>query len=752
MLTFSYLCNQNHNKTQKNCMKRLFFLLAALCFCGGILAAGEIQLTDLCRGTYYARQIYGVNPLLDGESYSQMSPDGKQIIRKSFKTGEQTGVIFDVDNMKTRLQIPHIDGYIMSPNEANILLQTETKSIYRHSRTAQYYIYNVKNRTVARLSDGGPQEVPLWSRDGNMVAFVREGNLFLVKLLFNNSESQITKDGKFNEVINGKPDWVNEEEFSFNRAFDFNEDNTMIAWIRYDEKDVPMFSFPWYKGLRPERKEYAEYPGSYDYKYPIAGAKNSVVSVHSFDIKSRVIRKMQLPIPADGYVPRIFFTKDPEKLLILTNNRHQDCLDIYLANPRSTECRIIVREEAEKYIAEEVYKNFKVLDDGFVMMSERSGFNHLYLYDLTGTMRRQLTKGNFVVTNFYGYDAKSGVTYYGSNEESPLCKAVYKADAKGKVVKLSSKRGTNNATFSQGLRYYMNVYSNLNTPPITTLCDASGKTLKTLEDNAELKQKLAELNLGERKFFTFKTQDGVELNGFMVLPANFSESRKYPVIMHQYSGPGSQQVIDSWSTGNMGGSLYEQYLCQQGFICVCVDGRGTGGRGRDFEQCTYLKLGQLESRDQVEAALYLSSLPFVDKDHIGIWGWSYGGFNTLMSMSEGRPVFAAGVAVAPPTDWRYYDSVYTERFMRTPNENGAGYDVSPISRASQLSGHLLICHGSADDNVHFRNVAEYTEALVQADKDFRQLTYTNRNHGISGGNTRVHLFRQITQHFKQYLQ
>ena len=733
-------------------MKRLLFLMAIVCTFISVQAAGEIQLTDLCRGSYYAHRINGVNPLLDGESYSQLTDNGKKIVRKSFRTGEEIGVIFDADNIKTRIELPHVEDYIISPNEQNILLQTESKSIYRHSKTAQYYIYNVKNRTVARLSDGGPQEVPQWSRDGNMVAFVREGNLFLVKLLFNNSESQITKDGKFNEVINGKPDWVNEEEFSFNCAFDFNEDNTMIAWIRYDEKDVPMFSFPWYKGMNPELTDYAEYPGSYDYKYPIAGAKNSVVSVHSFDIKSRVIRKMQLPIPVDGYVPRIFFTKDPEKLLILTNNRHQDCLDIYLANPRSTECRVIVREQAEKYIPEEVYKNFTVLDDGFVMMSERSGFNHLYLYDLTGTMRRQLTSGNYVVTDFYGYDAKSGSTYYASNQESPLCRAVYKADAKGKVSKLSQERGTNKATFSNGFRYYMNEYSNLNTPPVITLCEANGKTLKTLEDNAALKQKLAGLNLGERKFFTFKTQDGVELNGFMVLPANFSQSKKYPVVMHQYSGPGSQQVLDSWSTGNMGGALYEQYLCQQGFICVCVDGRGTGGRGREFEQCTYLKLGQLESRDQVEAALYLASLPYVDKDHIGIWGWSYGGFNTLMSMSEGRPVFAAGVAVAPPTCWRYYDSIYTERFMRTPKENGDGYDVSPISRAKQLHGHLLICQGSADDNVHYRNVAEYTEALVQADQDFRQLTYTNRNHGISGGNTRVHLFRQITQHFKQYLQ
>ena len=529
-------------------------------------------------------------------------------------------------------------------------------------------------------------------------------------------------------------------------------DATMLAWVKYNEKAVPTFSFPLYKGLAPERQEYSEYPGAYSYKYPVAGATNSTVTVHSFDIKSRVIRQMQLPLAPDGYVPRITFTNDPLKLLVLTQNRHQNRLDIYVANPRSTECRLIVRDETEKYISENVYKDFQTTPGGFVLMSERSGWNQLYLYDLNGTLKRQLTHGQHVVTDFYGYDSRLGMAYYASNQEGPLYKAVYKTDIKGKTIKLSSQKGTNDAIFSNGLRYYMNVWSNLQTPPVTTLCDANGKTLGTLEDNSELRSKLSGIALGERRIISFKTQDGVQLNGLMVLPADFKESRKYPVILFQYSGPGSQQVLDSWSAGNMGGMLYEQYLAQQGFISLVVDGRGTGGRGRDFEQCTYLKLGQLESHDQVEAALYAASLPYVDGKHIGIWGWSYGGFCTLMSMSEGRPVFAAGVAVAAPTSWRYYDSVYTERFMRTPKENGEGYDVSAISRAGQLNGHLLLVHGLADDNVHFRNAAEYTEALVQADKDFRELTYTNRNHGIFGGNTRAHLFRQITNHFKQYLQ
>ena len=718
----------------------------------GEAKAENLELNDIVNGTYRAKDISGMTPMLDGETYSQLSDDKQRIVTYSFKTGEETGVLFDVNNVKGKIRIEAIDGYIMSPTESHILICTETKRIYRHSFTAVYYIYNVKNRTLERLSDGGPQEVPTWSPDGNMVAFVREGNLFLVKLLFNNSESQITKDGEFNKVLNGKPDWVNEEEFSLSRAYDFTADASMLVWVRYDESEVPLYSFPWFKGLAPEREEYAEYPGAYEYKYPIAGARNSTVTVQSFDIKSRVIRQLQLPLEPDGYVPRIYATAEPEKVLVLTQNRHQNRLDIYLANPRSTECRCIVREETERYIPDKVYEQFQLVEGGFVLMSERSGFAHLYLYDLNGTQKRQLTSGEWPVTAFYGYDAKTSTTYYASAQESPLRRAVYKSDQKGRVTKLSTQEGTNSALFSKNLKYFLNVYSSLNTPPVYTLCDATGKTLKTLEDNQELRTKLSTKNLGERRFFTFKTQDGIELNGFMVLPADFSEAKKYPVVMHQYSGPGSQQVLDSWSAGNMGGCLYEQYLCQQGFICVCVDGRGTGGRGRDFEQQTYLHLGNLEAHDQAETAIYLASLPYVDGRRIGIWGWSYGGFNTLMSMSEGRGVFAAGVAVAPPTSWRYYDSIYTERFMRTPKENKEGYDDSPIGRAAQLKGRLLICHGTADDNVHYRNTMEYAEALVQADKDFSTLAYTNRNHSIYGGNTRRHLFRQITQWFVQNLQ
>ena len=733
-------------------MKRITLLLLAIVALLHPLKAENLRLEDLARGVYAARGVAGVKPLADGERYAQISSDGRQIIARSFRSGEQTDVLFDVATTKGDIRLDSFSGYVLSPDEQTILIQTERRSIYRHSFTAVYYIYDVRNRTLARLSDGGPQEQPAFSADGKMVAFVREGNLFLVKLLFNNSEIQVTKDGRFNHVINGKPDWVNEEEFSFARAFDFNADGTMLAWIRYDESAVREFSFPLYRGLNPAREEFATYPGAYTYKYPMAGEQNATVTVHSYDIKSHVIRQMKLPLDADGYVPRIQFTDDPEKLLVLTQNRHQDRLDIYIANPRSTECQLIVRDQIDKYITEEPYKQLRLVPGGFVLMSERDGWNHAYLYDFNGTLKRRLTNGQFVVKDFYGYHPQTGDCYYAANAEGPQYQAVYRADAKGRVTCLSQQRGTNSAIFSRSFKYYLNVYSNITTPSVTTLNAVGAKApLKVLEDNASLKSKVESLKLRAPEFFTFTTSDGVELIGYMVKPADFSASKRYPVVMYQYSGPGSQQVLDSWSAGNMGGCLYEHYLASLGYVCVCVDGRGTGGRGAAFEKQTYLNLGLLEARDQVETALYLASLPYIDKDRIGIWGWSYGGFMTLMAMTEGRGVFAAGVAVAPVTNYRFYDTVYTERFMRTPKENPTGYDCNPMTRAGQLHGALLLCHGSADDNVHLRNTAELTEALVQADKPFHQLVYTNRNHSIYGGNTRLHLYRSITQWWQDKL-
>lgn len=735
-------------------MKKFFMIAACFLFLfkGEVAHAqeGKIKLQDVTNGVYWPKQIDGVNPMNDGESYTQLSPDHKRIVRHSFKTGKEIATVFDVETARGSKKLPRIDGYIMSPDEHRILIQTETKGIYRRSYTAVYYIYDVRNNTLEPLSEGGPQQVPLFSPDGNVIAFARGNNLFLVKLLFGNAEVQVTKDGKFNEVINGLPDWVNEEEFTTNRSFDFSADSKVLAWVRYDESQVPIYSMQEFKGLYPARSEFDAYPGTYDYKYPVAGQKNSEVKVMTFDIKNRVTRTLDVPLDKDGYIPRIKFTSDPTKLAVITLNRHQSQMDVYMANPLSKVCKLVLREKNEKYVRETAYTQMKFYDGHFSLLSERSGFQHLYWYNLGGQLEAQITKGNFEVTDFYGYDARTGSFYYASTQESPLRRAVYKADKQGRVKKLSSSVGTNSAKFSKTMKYYMNVYSSAQQPPVTSLCDNNGKTITTLIDNADLKAKVEKV-AGKKEFFQFTTSEGVQLNGWMVKPRDFDASKKYPVVMYQYSGPGSQEVTDSWNLGFYGAGIFESYLTEQGFICACVDGRGTGARGADFEKCTYLQLGLRESQDQVETAIYLGSLPYVDKANIGIWGWSFGGFNTLMSMSEGRPVFKAGVAVAAPSNWKYYDTVYTERYMRTPNENAAGYAINPMERAASLSGSLLLIHGTADDNVHFRNVAEMSEALVQANKQFEMQIYTNRNHSIYGGNTRYHLLTRMCDFFKRNL-
>lgn len=729
-------------------MKKILLMCAALIMSvSGVLAGNPLSLKDITSGKFAPKGLGSVTPLCDEESYAQVSKDGKQVVKLSFRTGKQTGILFDVNNTVGE-KIDSFDDYVLSPDETKMLVQTKTEKIYRRSFAAVYYIYNITSRKLEKLSDYGPQQVPVWSPDSKQVAFVRDNNIFLVKLLYGNAESQVTKDGKRNEVINGVPDWVNEEEFSFNTALAFNADGTMVCWIKYDEKDVPQYSLQMYKGMKPENSQYAEYPGLYTYKYPKAGQKNSVVSVYSYDIQSHQTRKLQVPVGSDGYVPRLFSTADAQKMIVLTSNRHQDELGIYAVNPRSTVAQLLIKEKNSKYVPGEVIDNIKITSQHILLPSDRDGYMQLYLYNLNGNLQKKITNGKFDVTDVYGYDEATGETYYQAAGRDPMNREVYVTGKNGKTESLTPREGWNTATFGSGFKYFVNCWSDSSTPFEYTLRTNRGKQTAVVADNAELKALLKTYDLPKKEYFSFVTSEGVKLNGVMVKPRDFDASKKYPVIMWQYSGPGSQQVVNSWRVGSMGqGCLYDSYLADRGFIVVCVDGRGTGGRGADFMKCTYLKLGELESKDQVEAAIYLGSLPYVDKDNIGIWGWSYGGFNTLMSMSEGRGVFKAGVAVAPPTDWRFYDTIYTERFMRTPNENPSGYDVNPIQRAEKLHGSLLVCHGLADDNVHPQNTFEYTEALVQADKDFRMIVYTNRNHSIYGGNTRNHLLRQIADFF-----
>ena len=625
-----------------------FLLIVSVLLMAGVSADAQKGLTikDITSGKYAAETMSVVDMLAGGESYAVLDADGKKVIEYSVKTGKQTGVLFDADQT-LRGKVDKINGYEMSPDGTRMLVWNKVKRIYRRSFTADYYIYNIQTRVLEPLSDFGPQQSPVWSPDSRNVAFVRNNNIYLVRLLYDNAETQVTKDGKRNEIINGVPDWVNEEEFGFSTALTFTSDGTMICWIRYDESKVENYRL-----------------NDYEYKYPVAGARNSDVSVRSYDLQSKQIRTLQVPVPNEGYIPRIKMARQADHVVIYAMNRHQDELCLYDGNTRSTVCNLLIKEKVDKYVKEEAMENIRVDSTYILMPSDRSGSMQLYLYKTDGMLVSQLTDIHGEVTDVYGYDEKSGTVYYQAAGKNPMNREVYATDRKGKTTCLTTKDGWNSAVFSKDFSHFILTWSDANTPYQYSIYNNKGKEVVKLMGNEELQQKVAALGVPQKEFFKFKTSEGVDLNGVMIRPANFDASKKYPVIMWQYSGPGSQQVINSWRLGSMGnGALYDHYLAQEGFIVVCVDGRGTGGRGADFEKQNYRKLGWKESRDQVETALYLGSLPYVDKNRMGIWGWSYGGFNTLMSMSEGREVFRAGVAVAPVTDWRFYDSVYTERFM-----------------------------------------------------------------------------------------
>ena len=733
-------------------MNKLFVMCVMMLLAtSNVSADNKITLKDVTGKTFTPKYITGVDPIKGTDRYASISNDGRQIIEYAFKTGNQTRVLFDIANTHGE-SIKQLDGYTLSPDGKRMLIQTNTHKIYRRSFTADYYIYTIQSRKLEKLSTGGPQQIPTWSPDGNQIAFVRDNNIFLVKLLYDNAESQITKDGKFNEIINGVPDWVYEEEFSTNRSLCFTADSRMLCWIKYDERKVKEYSLQLFMGSHPTMKANEVYPGTYTYKYPKAGEDNSIVSVWSYEIQTHKTNRLQVPLEGDGYIPRIKSTNDANRIIVFTMNRHQDVLNLYAVNPRTTLSQLLIKEQGDKYVKEEAMEGITIGQNCILLPSDRDGYMHLYLYNMNGSLIRKIGDGNYDITSIYGYDETTGDVYYQAAGINPHDRQIFVSHKNGKTERLTDTNGWNKAVFSGDYKYFLNTWSNYNTPYVFTIRDNKGKVLSTPIDNKELKEKVKTYGFNGRETFSFTTSEGVKLDGWMVKPKDFDTNKKYPVILFQYSGPGSQQVIDAWNAGSMGnGGAFDYYLAQQGFIVVCVDGRGTGGRGAAFEKCTYLKIGELESRDQVETALWLGKQSYIDKERIGIWGWSFGGFNTLMSMSEGRPVFKAGVAVAPPTNWRYYDTIYTERYMRTPKENGSGYATNPIQRANALHGALLICHGMADDNVQPQNTMEYTEALIQADKDFKENIYTNRNHGIYGGNTRIHLLRQISNWFIEHL-
>ncbi|WP_462318272.1 S9 family peptidase [Marinilabilia sp.] len=704
----------------------------------------KIELDDITqKGTFRAQTISGLRSMNDGKYYTVLEENGTQIVKYSYKTGKKVDVLFDIQKIKRNpAEVESISGYEFSPDESKILVYNNVEKIYRHSFLANYYVYERKYRELIPLAEEGKQQVPAFSPNSYMIAYVRNNNIYLKKLRFGTT-SAITEDGEENKIINGIPDWVYEEEFGYNRAFEWSPNSEDLAFVKFDESGVKQYSFPLYKGSHPEREEYALYPGQYKYKYPKAGEDNSRVSVHVFNVKDRTTKTMDLGDMEDVYIPRLRWSTDPDKLGVLKLNRLQNQLELFVANPSSGVSNVLLTVREDKFITESVLDNIQFLEDGkhFVYVGQEDGYNHLYLYTMAGILVRQVTSGEWDITNYYGFDNDEELFYFQAAKESPLKREIYSVDIEGEeIVKLSSEEGFNEADFSDHYEYFVNSWSSANSVPVVSVFDEDGELVRVIEDNSALQKKVEKYDVPQKEFFTFTTSEDIELNGYMIKPLNFDESVQYPVLMSQYSGPNSQEVLDKW------GMNWEQYLASNGYLVVCVDGRGTGARGEEFQKSTYMQLGNLESDDQIETADYLSTLSYVDSTRIGIWGWSFGGYMSSICLSKSDN-FKVGIAVAPVTNWRYYDTIYTERYMRKPQMNASGYDDnSPINMAENLSGKLFLIHGSADDNVHFQNTMEYSEQLIQAGKQFDMFVYPNRNHSIYGGNTRHHLFSMMSQY------
>jgi dipeptidyl-peptidase-4 len=713
-------------------MKNVIFIglfLSFFTFLNAQNGNNPIQLQDIVGRKYAPTGAGEIHSLPDGEYYTRLSPDGKAILKYAYKTGKITDTLFHVDRVR-ETQLSKIDGYSISNTGFRILVWADRESIYRRSWQANVYDYDVRRNYLKPLSDTeGKIRIPTLSPDGRMCAFVKDNNIWLKKFDYD-TESQVTKDGEFGKILNGVTDWVYEEEFSITNLISWSADSKFLAFVKSDETAVPSYSFQLFDN--------SLYPGFHSYKYPKPGENNSVVGAYAYNVDTKDIKKMNVPLDADGYIPLIRFTENADQLAVMTLNRNQNQFNMYYANPKSTISRLILHDESKYYIDSDWVQAICFSKDNFAYISEKDGFAHIYLYTINGVLEKQVTSGNWDVTALYGFHPETKTVYYQSAEESPLRRSVYKIDAKGVKTKLSVAEGTNSANFSSHFQYFIHAFSNVTTPFLITVNDEKGKQLYVLNDNAALQDLLKTTRYSQKEFFTFTNPQGIVLNGYLLKPVDFNSEKKYPVLMTQYGGPNSQEVLDRF------GIDWDVYLANLGYVIASVDGRGTGARGEEFRKCTYMKLGVLESDDQIAGAHYLGSLPFIDKNRIAIWGWSFGGYNTLMSMSRGNGVFKAGVAVAPVTDWRFYDSVYTERFMRTPNENESGYDAaSPLKIAGDLQGRLLLVHGTSDDNVHFQNTVYYTKALEDAGKQFDTQIYPGKNHSITGLQTRTHLYSKI---------
>ncbi|MFH6933736.1 S9 family peptidase [Flavobacterium sp. FlaQc-30] len=702
----------------------------------------KITVENIYGGAFRAKGMDALQSLKNTNQYTVLNVDqasrSMQIDLYDFATLKKVSNLIDTKNHKALSD--GIDSYTFDASEKKILIACNSKKIFRHSFTADYFLYDIASKSLTKLVDFQIQE-PTFSPDGTKIAYAKENNLYVYDLASKKSTA-VTTDGKKNAIINGITDWVYEEEFAFVRAFDWSKDSKKIAYIRFDESQVPEFSMSiFHKDL---------YPTIETFKYPKAGEKNSVVSLHIYDAAGNTSKKVDLGNYNDFYIARLQWTNDNNTLSAQVLNRHQSNLDLLFVDGTTAAAKVVLNEKDKAYV--DVTDNLTFLkDNSFIWTSEKDGFNHIYLHDKTGKLKNQVTKGNWEVVSYYGFDEKTKTIFYQSTENGSINRDVYRIGLDGKSkTRLTFKVGTSAATFSPNFQFFINTYSSASQPTTYTLNEAkAGKEIQVIENNQALADKLKAYNLPAKEFFVLKTAKGNELNAWIMKPKDFDASKKYPVFMYQYSGPGSQQVNNDWNNSD---DYWFASLTQQGYIVACVDGRGTGFKGADFKKVTQKELGKYEVEDQIDAAKVIGAYPYVDASRIGIFGWSYGGFMASNCIFQGNDVFKMAIAVAPVTNWRFYDSVYTERYMQTPQENASGYDQnSPINHVDKLKGKFLLIHGSADDNVHVQNSMQMMEALIQANKQFDSQIYPDKNHGIYGGKTRIQLYNKMTNFIKENL-
>ena len=724
--------------------------------CAAAMAVGSLSATAAGARSPYVSEIapyvYPENApsapsnfvyMPDGQSYLTLSADHTAIVRYDTKTGKEIETF--VDLKKTReTTLPDIEGFITSANASQLLLYRNVTPIYRRSFTAEYYVYEVRSRLLRPLSDiHSVQRSPIFSPNSRMVAFVGTDNNIHIKKLDYKTEIAVTEDGRQGEIINGVSDWTYEEEFSTTCSMAFSPDNQTLCFVKYNESNVPTYTLPIYSGSCHPEERYAMYPGVYSYKYPVAGENNSRVTLHSYDVETRKVKDIALADPNIEYIPNIHYAPAGGVLIVPTLNRDQNRLEIYSVNPKSTVVKSIYVEQSDAWISPETYEDIHYGDDRFTLLSDKSGYTHLYQYSYAGAELKQLTSGDFDVTAYYGSDAL-GNHYFQAASPTPLNRTIKCIDKKGIVKTVSPENGWSTASFSPSKDFMIICHSDAKTPPVHTLCNAAGKKLRVMEDNAAYRSRY-EGRIPTKEFFTVES-DGYQLNAYMIKPLDFSESKKYPVVMTQYSGPGSQSVVNRWQMD------FDYFYAMKGYIVVCIDGRGTGGRGRKFTDLVYRQLGHYETIDQINAANRIASLPYVDKNNIGICGWSYGGYEALMCATETGSPFAATVAIAPVTDWRYYDTVYAERYMLTPRQNDEGYRLSaPINRTTRLACPLLLMYGTADDNVHPANTLEFVSRLQSQGLLCDMFVFPNMNHSINGCNARAVVYAKMLDFFDRNL-